>query len=219
MMKSNNLESAKRLGRKTFLVIAGLLVSLSITSLVAAGLASGPYSKMSMLYEKTFLNVDVLTLTVVVDTDTQTKIAKKASGKNADNAPIGDIASVIKDAKQARVTLKFERDVPFDRWKDEVVNNLGEAQKAGWITADTKSKVTSGLPQWFAKIQDRGYEEDDVLTYEVSPAGLRTTVKSKGGQVLVDRTDKNQTIAGVVLRSYFAPGSAFRKPLIKSLFK
>jgi hypothetical protein len=100
-----------------------------------------------------------------------------------------------------------------------VRENLEQARKAGLIDADLERQVGQGLPQWFSALKDRGYEKDDRLVYAVGPNSLRTVVVSAGGQVLVDRTDSEQGTRRVVLSSYFAYGSEFREPLLRSLFQ
>lgn len=205
---------------KTFLAVSGLLASVCLTSLVAAGpLGSGPYSSMSMLLEKTILKVDVLTVNVVVGKKAQGEMTKLAQGKQY-SKDLGDqIAKVAIGADDALVTLKFERDVSLDQWIDAVRENLEQARKAGLMTAATEKKVSDGLPNWFAAIKDRGYEENDKLTYRVTADSLHTKVVSAGGKTLVEFKDNDKAAPRVVMASYFAPGSDFREPLLKSLFK
>ena len=50
------------------------------------------------------------------------------------------------------------------------------------------------------------------------PDSVRSVVVSKGGQVYVDRVDPGHEGRRVVLGSYFATGSEFREPLLKSMF-
>jgi hypothetical protein len=205
---------------KSFLVLTGLLASLCITSLVAAGpLGSGPYSSMSMLLEKTFLKVDVLTVNVVVGKKAQGEMTKLAQGKQYSEGLGEQIAKVAIGADDALVTLTFQRDVSLDQWIDAVRENLTQARKAGLMTADTEKKVSEGLPTWFAAIKDRGYEKNDKLSYRVTADSLHTKVVSAGGTKLVEFKDSDKSAPRVVMASYFAPGSDFREPLLKSLFK
>ena len=122
-------------------------------------------------------------------------------------------------SEDAKVTLKFERDVSLSQWFDAVFENLDQAQKHGLVRADTKNKVKSKLKKEFAKLDDRGYEENDKVIYRVKANSLQVTAVSASGQTLVDFTDTEKTAPGVVLASYLAPGSDFRIPLLKSLFK
>ncbi len=206
--------------KKATLILTGLLASLSLSSLVfAAPLASGKYASMSMLLEKTILKVDVLTLNVVVDQTTQGQLKNLIQGKPY-SAELGDKAAAIAmKSADAKVTLKFERDVSLSQWLDAVFENLDQAKKHALITADTSNKVKAKLKKEFAKLDDRGYEENDKVIYRVKADSLQVTAVSHDGNKLVDFTDTEKTAPAVVLASYLAPGSDFRVPLLKSLFK
>lgn len=213
--------------RKTFLFIAGLVASLSLEPLVASAapppsrseMASGPYSRMHMLLEKTFLKVDVLTVDVRFGKGIHSQIASLAKGKQYSDALGKQIANVAIKANDAMVELKYVRDVSLSQWMDNVKENLEQARKAGLISAAVEKRVGAGLPNWFKPISDRGYKEGDRLIYRVRANSLRTIVIGRDGKTLLDFTDKDKDAPGVVMASYFAPGSDFRKPLLKSLFK
>lgn len=213
---------------KSFLVLGWLLACLSVAPLVSAApppsprhpdLASGPYSHMHMLLEKTILNVDVLTVDVHVGKNVHAKLLKIAKGKKYSEGLGKQAASAAIAADHALVQLKFARDVSLDQWIDAVRENLEQARSAGLISAAVEKKVSAGLPKWFAAIKDRGYKEKDRVLYRVRPGSLRTVVVDAGGKVLVDRTDNDKDAPRVVMASYFAPGSDFRELLLKSLFK
>jgi hypothetical protein len=190
-----------------------------LPSLDSPDLARGPYAYMHMLLEKTFLKIDVATIEVRVDKATQTRLAGLAKGKPYSDGLAAQLANVAIAAGRAVVQMKFKRDVSLKRWMGVVRDNLEQARKAGLIDAALEQKVGNGLPQWFAALKSRGYEENDRLIYGVEPDSLRTVVVSKSGQVLIDRTDSEQGTRRVVLASYFAYGSEFREPLLRSLLE
>ena len=78
--------------------------------------------------------------------------------------------------------MQFVRDVPLNRWIGVVRDNLELAREAGLITRDIEQKVSNAIPQWFAPLQERGYQKNDRLIYSISPDALRTVVVSAGGQ-------------------------------------
>jgi hypothetical protein len=190
----------------------------SLPSLDSPELARGPYATMHMLLQKTILSINVATIEVRVDPSTQTRLAALARGQNYSDELARQLANVAIEAQHAVVQMRFKRDVSLSRWMGVVRDNLEQARKAGLIGADLERQVGQGLPQWFSALKDRGYEKNDRLIYAVGPTSLRTVVVSAGGQVLVDRADSEQGTRRVVLASYFAYGSEFREPLLRSLF-
>ena len=207
---------------------AWLLASLCVGSLMAnrplpspksKQLAQGPYSSMHMLLEKTILKIDVATVDVRFGKKAQRRFAELARGKEYTDALGQQLASVATQAEQALVQMRFERDVSLDRWMGVVRENLQQARDAGLISAKLQQRVSQGLPKWFAALRERGYKKGDRLLYRIRPNSLRTAVTATNGQVFVDMHDKDKEAPRVVLASYFAPGSDFRKPLLRSLLK
>jgi hypothetical protein len=191
----------------------------SLPSLDSPELAQGPYAYMHMLLQKTILSINVATIEVRVDKPTQSRLAGLARGQTYSDALAQQLANVAIGAERASVQMRFKRDISLNRWIGVVRENLEQARKAGLISADLEHQVGQGLPQWFAALKDRGYEKNDRLVYAVGPSSLRTVVVSAGGQVLVDRTDGEPGARRVVMSSYFAYGSEFREPLLRSLFQ
>ena len=191
----------------------------SLPSLDSPELAQGPFAYMHMLLQKTILSINVATIEVRVDKPTQARIAGLARGQAYSDALAQQLANVAIGAERAVVQMRFKRDISLNRWMGVVRENLEQARKAGLINADLERQVDQGLPQWFSALKDRGYEKNDRLVYALGPSSLRTVVVSAGGQVLVDRSDSEQGTRRVVLASYFAYGSEFREPLLRSLFQ
>jgi hypothetical protein len=213
---------------KGFAVSAGALGLLIAGATLAAGplpqleggdLGQGPFSAMHMMLQKTVLNIKVATIDVRVDKGTQARFAQIATGKTYAPDLGHQLALAAIDAKHAVVVMQFQRDIPLGRWIGVVKDNLEQARKAGLITRDVEQRVGNSLADWFGALKDRGYEKDDKLIYAVMPDSVRSVVVSKGGQVLVDRVDPGDPGRRVVLGSYFATGSEFREPLLKSLFE
>jgi len=196
-----------------------VMANEALPSLDSSDLAQGPYSFMHMLLQKTFLKINVATIEVRVDKPTQTRFAGLARGQAYSEGLAQQLANVAIGAERAVVEMRFKRDVSLNRWIDVVRDNLKQARAAGLIAPDLEKRVSQGLPQWFAALRERGYEKGDRLIYAVGPDTLRTVVVSAGGQVFVDRPEREQGTRRVVLASYFASGSDFREPLLRSLFE
>jgi hypothetical protein len=206
------------------LLLAGFLASggaaeAELPSLDSPELGHGPYAYMQMLLQKTFLRINVATIEVRVDKPTENRLAGLAAGKQYSEGLAAELANVAIAAERAVVQMKFRRDVSLNRWMGVVRENLEQARKAGLIDAALEQKVGGGLPDSFAALKSRGYEKNDRLIYGVLPDSLRTVVVSASGQVLIDRTDRDPGTRRVVMASYFAFGSEFREPLLRSLLK
>ena len=190
-----------------------------LPTLEGGDLGQGPYATMHMLLQKTVLNINVATIDVRFDKGTQGRFAQLAGGK-AYAPDLGhQLALAAIEAKHAVVVMQFKRDIPLNRWIGVVKDNLEQARKAGLIAREVEQRVGDSLATWFGALKDRGYEKDDKLIYAVMPDSVRSVVVSKGGQVFVDRVDPGHEGRRVVLGSYFATGSEFREPLLKSLFE
>jgi hypothetical protein len=196
---------------------SGSMADGSLPSLESSELAQGPYASMHMLLQKTFLKINVATIDVRVDKPTQARLASLASGKAYSDGLAEQLAHVSIGAERAVVQMAFKRDVSLDRWIGVVRENLEQARKAGLIDAGLERKVSQELPNSFSSLKARGYEKNDRLVYGVAPGTLRTVVVSASGQVLLDRLDPDPGVRKVVLASYFASGSEFREPLLRSL--
>jgi hypothetical protein len=201
-----------------------LTLTLCATVAFAAGvpslneLASGKFSRMHMLLEKTILKVDVALIDVAVDGKTQAAIKSVAEGKSHSPALEGQLAKIALGADNAVIQLKFVRDVSLDQWIDGVRESLVKAEQAGLLSPALRKEVSAGLPKWFAAVKPTGFHSGDRILYRVSADSLRSVVVTKDGKVLVDRTDKGADKPDMVLASYFAPGTDYRELLIRSLF-
>jgi len=215
--------------RPRFAPGAAALVAASLAGVAVAGaplpaleggdLGQGPFASMHMLLQKTVLNINVATIDVRFDKGTQGRFAQIAAGK-AYAPDLGhQLALAAIEARHAVVVMQFKRDIPLNRWIGVVKDNLEQARKAGLITRDVEKRVGDSLADWFGALKDRGYAQDDRLIYAVMPDSVRSVVVSKGGQVFVDRVDPGHEGRRVVLGSYFATGSEFREPLLKSMFE
>ena len=213
---------------RLFVVSAGALALLAaaapsfaaaLPSLDGPNLGRGPWASMHMLLQKTILNINVADIDARFDPQTQSRFAQLASGKPYTPDLGHQLALAAIDARHAIVQMQFKRDIPLNRWIGVVKDGLEQARKAGLITHDVEQRVGDSLPQWFGALKDRGYEKGDRLIYAVTPDAVRSVVVSPAGQVLVDRTEPGHEGRRVVLGSFFATGSEFREPLLKSMFE
>lgn len=180
-------------------------------------LASGPFSRMHMLLEKTVLKVDVAKIEVAVDKQTQEKLAAAAAGKTFSPALESELAKIVLKADEAIIQMKFVRDVSLSQWIDGVRDSLDKAVAAGLLSPALKKQVSDGLPMWFKAAEARGLKVGDRIIYRVRANSLRSMIVQNDGKVVVDRTDEGADKGDMALASYFAPGTDYRTLLLQSL--
>jgi hypothetical protein len=182
-------------------------------------LASGPYSRMHMLLEKTIFAVDVLTVEVTFDPATQQRFRGLVKRGSVPEELVGRIADAAVHADQVFIRLEFRRDVSLSRWVDAVRDSLEKAWRSGIVEEENFRRVSRNLPVWFRGIAERGFRTGDQILYRGYPDRLRTVLASAEGDVLLDQTDAGSAPREALLGGYFAPGTDFREPLVRSLLQ
>lgn len=210
--------SAMQVSLAVGLLAGSLVAGEPLPSLEAGDLARGPFSTASMMLKKTILAVKVMRVDVRFTKETQERLAEAVKDSREYSKELGSkLAEIALPAERAVVVMQFQRSVSLSMWTDGLRENLDQAKNAKLISNDLRQRVSNALPEWFAALRERGYEEGDRLIYSVTPESLRVAVASKDGKVLVDRSD--QEARKVMLPILFAPGSDFREPLLKSLIE
>jgi hypothetical protein len=201
-----------------FLAIAlsgALAFAADAPSLGGSGLAAGALSSMHMVLKKYVFKVG--TIEVKVGPAVQEKFKQVLGGKPYSPALEGELAKIALGADRAVIQFQFARSVSLDQWLDGVRESLAAAEKAGLVSSEVRKQVSEALPAWFEPVKARGYKEGDRVLYDIGPSGLRTVAVTRDGQLLVDRTEAGIDKGQIVLASYFAPGTEYRKPLLSSL--
>ena len=116
--------------------------------------------------------------------------------------------------------MQFKRDIPLNRWIGVVKDNLEQARKAGLITRDVEQRVGDSLAGLVRRAQGPRLREG-------RPADLRGHARLGPQRRRLEGRPGASSIAStratpgrrVVLGSYFATGSEFREPLLKSMFE
>jgi hypothetical protein len=188
-----------------------------LPTLDAPDLARGPYSGMHMILEKTFLNLDVAEIEVRTSPRVQAALSRAAAGKPYSEALEGQLAKVALEADHLVIQIKFLRDASFSRWLDAAQESVAKVARSGLVPADECKRVGSSLGGWFKAFENDGFHKGDRFLYEVRPGTLRTVAVTAGGKTVVDRTDRGEYSTRVLLATYFAPGTDYRTPLLKSL--
>ncbi len=179
----------------------------------------GPFSEMNALLEKTLFKVDVLTLQVRVSEETAAELAGLVRGRQYSNELADSVAVLVLRERDAWARIEFLRSVSLNQLVDGIRDNMKKAVEAGLLEEEDFTTITAAMPVWFGFLEVEGASRGDEILYRIRGDSLRTVYRTAGEEVLLDQVDVGAERRMAVLGSYFAPGSDFRKRLIRSLFR
>lgn len=181
-------------------------------------LASGAYSEMKMLLEKTIFQVDVLNITFHFGTETQKKIQSLHEGKKQSEYLADEIVQVIYKTPRTTITVQYVRDIDYKTYMSEVKISLECALKSGVLDKPQHQEVRSKLDEWYGRLKDRGLKDGDKFIYTIDKDTIQTTfIPIHESPVVNPRLESAGVYILSLLGSYLAPCSEFRMPLLKSL--
>ncbi|HUV13011.1 MAG TPA: hypothetical protein VMY18_05155 [Acidobacteriota bacterium] len=181
-------------------------------------LGQGPFAKMSMLYERTFLRVDVMTLEIYFGPDEASQIERLAAGTQLTPALADSIADIALQAQNAEIHVQFKRDFSKNRFVKRARENAERALKAGLIKQLFYKEICDQLPIWYSFMNGRGILEGDEMFHQIKGDTLRSVYRGTDGKILMDQTQFGEQRRLALLGSYLVRNSDFRQGLIESLF-
>lgn len=182
-----------------------------------AGLAQGSRPLMSMRLEKTLFKVDVLTLELRFGPSSSAALRSIGSRQARPEALYESVARVAITATDVWARVRFLRDISLRQFLDAARESLRGAHEAGLIDGRAFASISDGLPLWYAFLEERRVLRGDEMHYRIRGDSLRTVYVGHDGRVLLDQLDVGPERRLSVLGGYFAAGSDFRRPLIRSL--
>ncbi len=207
--------------------MAGVLIVL-LVSLMAAplplfdlgSLATGPFARMSTLYEKSFLffSIDVLSLEVRFGSEVAEKVKSLVQNGDEPSKFADSIADTAIHAQDAFVHIRFLRDISLNRFIQEARESTKLVREAGIIDNPSYKHISKNLPIWYASLADRGISKGDEMFYRIRGESLRAVYRGVDGTIYVDQEDTGKLFPLAVLGGYFVEKSKFRKGLLQSLF-
>lgn len=174
---------------------------------------------LQMKLEKTFLKVDVVSLDVKVEGETADWLRQLADTAAYSEAVADAVTRMVLDAENVTVTLRFLRGASLERFLDEVNGGLRKAVAAGLLDEAHAQEISANMPGWYAFLEERGVHSGDRHVHVIRGESMNTRFIDASGNVLLDHEDVARTGRTAVIASYFAPGSDFRVPLVRSLFR
>ena len=207
--------------------IAGALIVLPVSLMSSqrplfdlGSLATGPFARMSTLYEKSFLffSIDVLSLEVRFGSEVAEKVKSLVQDGDEPSKVADSIADTAIHAQDAFVHIRFLRDISLNRFIQEARESIKLVREAGIIDNPSYEHISKNLPIWYALLANRGIREGDEMFYRIRGESLRTVYRGVDGTIYVDQEDKGRLSPLAVLGGFFVAKSKFRKGLLQSLF-
>jgi len=182
-------------------------------------LATGPYSRMETLLERTIFQVNVVRLTVRYDSATAARISDVVEGRDYSSSLADSVSAAVLGARRVNAYVQFVRDIGLDRFLSSVRDNMAKARDAGMLADSAFRRFEGELPGWYSELEGRGVLDGDVTEYQIRGDSLRVVYRSAAGDTLISRTDVGEQHRRAVLGGYLAPGVDFREGLIRSLLR
>lgn len=190
---------------------------------IEEGLAPPTEARMSTKLERTILGIDVLGMEIRFGPPTSGHLdALSQDHRGEDEFPealTDSVAGIAMVSGNALVRIDLLRDVPLDRYLEEVRNNLRTAAESGVLPRSELETISGRMRPWFSFLEERGLQEGDRLAYRIRGDTVRTVYVGGEGRLLLDQTDPNAADQRrAVLGGYLAEGVELREDLIRSLF-
>lgn len=182
-------------------------------------LASGPYSSMQTLLERTIFQVDVVDLTLRYDSAATARIRRAVEGREYSESVADTVAAAVLNARNVNAHLDFRRDVGLDRFLESVRENMARARDAGMLADSAFRRFEGELQGWYSALEGRGVRDGDITRYRIRGDTLRVVYRSATGDTLITRTSVGEQHRRAVIGGYLAPGVDFREGLVRSLFE
>jgi hypothetical protein len=184
----------------------------------ASGLGRGPFSRLYVFLEKTFLDIDVISLEIRVDQNTADKLEQLVKGRQRTTELERAVVSAVLGTSATFSALKFLRGFDRNDFIEGVRADVRRAYVGKLIDRTEYERIHRAMPKWFAFLGERGIEEGDRLFHRGGQEGLRSVFVDNGGDTRMDSTQPGKQPTRSLLASFLAPGGELRGPLVQSLF-
>lgn len=182
-------------------------------------LGSHPYGSMEMMLEKTWFQFDVVRVRIDFPPEVGRQFERVVAGRTFSSELADSVASVALGAPRLQIRVKYQRSVSLDRYMEAVRSNLGAARDAGVVSEDDYRAIADSLAEWYRPLADRGFRRGDLLHYDVTGDTVDVSVIGPEGETLYTHRQVGRPGRLGVLGGYFAPGTDFREPLVRSLVR
>ena len=201
-------------------VIVSPLAAQPLVPIDTSGLADGRYASMEMLYERSFLRVDVMRLSLRFGRETadrlETFLVSRNDGGSGTDAQ-DTVADIALEAQDAIVHGVFLRSVSLPQFLKGLLSNLERARDAGVVSDEEFRAIEADVRVQYLPLEVRGLRPGDGMWYRIRGDSLHVVTQGANGEVLIEERAVGSERRRAVLGGYLAPGSDFRKGLTRSL--
>lgn len=183
------------------------------------GLGGGRWAQMEMLYERTFLRVDVLRLSMRFDAATAEQFERDIGGRGHSASVERSVVDTILAADHVLVRSRFLREISLDQFLDGIRENLADAQAADLLSDAERREIIGGVEISYEPLRATGLRAGDTLWYRIRGNALHIVFQDVDGHRVVDQRVEGPQHRRAVLGGYLSPGSDFREPLVRSLIE
>lgn len=184
-----------------------------------ARLSASPWARMEMLLEKSFLDIDVLSLRLRFGAETASRLRELAAGGGdpAAGSTADSLAGAALRSRSVWARVEYHRGFSYRRFVSGTRRNLSGLPRTPVADAATLRRISKRLPDWHGYLAGRGVRSGDVLHVRIRGDTVRTVYIGTDGATVADTTVTDELLRLSVLGRYFSPGSDFRNPLLESL--
>jgi len=172
-----------------------------------------------MVLEKTIFQVDVVQVTMRVDSSGADRLAPLAAEDEPSPALADSVAAIVLSTPDVDVDLRFVHGASQKQFLNGIRDNLKLLVKVGWMSEAQSESLQGKLAGWYAFLKDRGIRVGDTMLYRVRGDTIRYVYVGVGDEVLLDFVGNDPADRVSVLGSYLVPGSDFRNKLVESLLQ
>lgn len=182
-------------------------------------LGSAPHAHLTMLFEVTFMSIDVATVDAYLTEADAARLEEWIQGDKLTKEAERGMQEVLLSADPVLVTMTFARDSGWGKFLNGIKGTLKTAAKCGFLSKEAAEQWGPLLEANFLSMEERGVMKNDAVYYLVEGNVVRTVYFDPQGEPLVDFSHENPDLAAGIRGGYFCEKSKFRKKLCKSLFE
>lgn len=173
---------------------------------------------LEMVYRRTIFRIDIMHLSVRVDSAADRRIRALVDGRGWGDALADSVAAAVLAAERLQVETRFLRDVTLDQFMGGMADNLDRARDDGLLSQEERDEVEAETGERFLRFAEGGLPKGWAVRYEIHGQEVAMAVLDAQGAVLLESRGAGHARRMAVLGSYLAPSSDFREDLLRSAF-